>query len=90
MTSCKHGMPIKFGCDECHIADLAHRLKIMQMERDAARVALNFLLQSNKHVATIVSWTNDGYHRNYKIEWHDNNLPERTMLFAKVPSYETK
>ena len=32
-------------------------------------------------VATIKSWTNGGYWRNYKVEWHRNDLPEGAQLY---------
>ena len=33
-------------------------------------------------VATIKSWTNGSYCRNYKVEWHRNDLPEGTQLYT--------
>jgi hypothetical protein len=82
--TCKHGMPLKFGCDDCIIADLHHQLRTMQMERDAARTALNYILQSNKHVGTI--HFRDHRINDYAVEWHDLNLRGTVMLFAKVSS----
>lgn len=87
--TCRHGMPDRFGCDDCCIAQLSEQIDTLTMERDAARNALNYMLQANKHVATVVSWTNGSYWRNYKVEWHDNYLPEGTLLFAKIPSKPT-
>ena len=33
-------------------------------------------------VATIKSWTNGSYWRNYKVEWHRNDLPEGAHLYT--------
>lgn len=33
-------------------------------------------------VATIKSWTNGSYWRNYKVEWHRNDLPEGAQLYT--------
>ena len=33
-------------------------------------------------VATIKSWTNGSYCRNYKVEWYRNDLPEGTQLYT--------
>ena len=33
-------------------------------------------------VATIKSWTNGSYWRNYKVEWHRNDLPEGALLYT--------
>ena len=36
----------------------------------------------SKPVATIKSWTNGSYWRNYKVEWHRNDLPEGAQLYT--------
>ena len=33
-------------------------------------------------MATIKSWTNGSYCRNYKVEWHRNDLPEGVQLYT--------
>ena len=33
-------------------------------------------------MATIKSWTNGSYCRNYKVEWYRNDLPEGTQLYT--------
>lgn len=43
--SCKHGMPLSHGCDDCTIIELADRVRVLTDERDSARHALNFLLR---------------------------------------------
>lgn len=34
-------------------------------------------------VATVTSWTNGSYHRNYKLEWH-KDVPEGTKLYTRA------
>ena len=36
--------------------------------------------------ATIKSWTNGSYWRNYKVEWHRNDLPEGANLYLAAPA----
>lgn len=43
--SCRHGMPARFGCDDCLISGLDMRVRELEAERDAARNALNHVLQ---------------------------------------------
>lgn len=38
-----------------------------------------------EHVATVRSWTNGSYWRNYKLEWH-KDVPEGTKLYASPPA----
>ena len=44
-----------------------------------ASVAAN---AGSEPVATIKSWTNGSYWRNYKVEWHRNDLPEGAQLYT--------
>ena len=38
--------------------------------------------EAQEPVATIKSWTNGSYWRNYKIDWHRDDLPEGTKLYT--------
>lgn len=40
-----------------------------------------------KRVATIKSWTNGSYWRNYNVEWHSDALVEGTQLYAEIPAH---
>ena len=43
------------------------------------------LVQEHKPVATVKSWTNGSYWRNYKIDWHAD-VEEGTLLYAGQPA----
>lgn len=50
-----------------------------------AALAGTELEQEHKPVATVKSWTNGSYWRNYKIDWHAD-VEEGTLLYAGQPA----
>ena len=67
----------------------AEQLVIVHADLGAVEWAGAMRAGEQKPVATVTSWTNGSYHRNYKLEWH-KDVPEGTKLYTRATQGDTQ